>query len=278
MTGNRAQIDYWNGPAGENWARHNSETDRNLSEAADAVLRLAAAKPGERVLDVGCGAGAASMMLAGAVGPSGFVRGVDVSKPLLAMARRRARASNVAFLEADAANCSFSPEYDLIFSCFGVMFFVDPVAAFGNIRKSMAKGGRLAFVCWRGVEENEWVSLPWKAARPLLPEQKPVRSDAPGPFAFADRERVEAILKEAGFSDVAFERFDGLMDLGRSPDKASFQVTQLMGPTMRALRDAGEETRAKVEEAVREALASHLARTGHIRLGIACWLVSARAG
>lgn len=278
MTGNRAQIDYWNGPAGEKWARHSSETDRNLAEAADAVLRLAAVKPGERVLDVGCGAGAASMMLAGAVGPSGFVRGVDVSKPLLAMARRRAQAANVAFLEADAASHSFSPEHDLIFSCFGVMFFADPAVAFANLRKSAAKGGRLVFVCWRGVEENAWVSLPWKAARPLLPEQKPVRADAPGPFAFADRERVQAILAQAGFSDIAFARFDGLMDLGRSPAKAGFQVTQLMGPTMRALRDADEETRARVEGAVREALASHLARTGHIRLGIACWLVSARAG
>lgn len=277
MTGNRAQIDYWNGPAGEKWARHNSETDRNLAEAADAALRLAAAKPGERVLDVGCGAGAASMMLAGAVGPSGFVRGVDVSKPLLAMAERRAHAANVAFLQADAASCSFSPEHDLIFSCFGVMFFVDPVAAFANIRKSAAEGARLAFVCWRGIEENEWVLLPWAAAKTVLPAQKPVHPHAPGPFAFADSSRVGAILAEAGFSHIRFEKFDGLMDLGRSPDKASFQVTQLMGPTARALRNADAATEARVAEAVRGALEAHLARTGHIRLGIACWLVSARA-
>jgi SAM-dependent methyltransferase len=277
VTGNRAQIDYWNGLAGKNWARHNSETDRNLSEAADAVLKLAAARSGERVLDVGCGAGATSMMLAGAVGPSGFVRGVDVSQPLLAMARRRANAANVEFLEADAALCPFRPEYDLIFSRFGVMFFVDPVAAFSNIRKSAAKGARLAFVCWRGIEENEWVALPWAAAKPVLPEQKPVPSHAPGPFAFADRARVQAILAGAGFSHITFEKFDGRMDLGRSPDNAGFQVTQLMGPTARALRDADDETRARVEAAVSAAMASHLAHTGHIRLGMACWLVSARA-
>jgi SAM-dependent methyltransferase len=277
VTGNRAQIDYWNGPAGEKWARHNSETDRNLSEAADAILKLAAARPGERVLDVGCGAGATSMMLAGAVGPSGFVRGVDVSQPLLAMARRRANAANIEFLEADAALSPFRPEYDLIFSRFGVMFFVDPVAAFANIRKCAAKGARLAFVCWRGVEENEWVSLPWAAAKTILPEQKPVHPHAPGPFAFADASRVQAILADAGFSQVAFEKFDGLMDLGMSPDKASFAVTQLMGPTARALRDADEDMRGRVQAAVSEVLTAHLARTGHIRLGIACWLVSARA-
>jgi SAM-dependent methyltransferase len=203
---------------------------------------------------------------------------VDVSKPLLAMAQRRARAANVTFLEADAASCSFSPEHDLIFSCFGVMFFVDPVAAFANIRKSAARGGRLAFVCWRAVEENEWASLPWKAAAPFLPMREAPRPDAPGPFAFADRERVRTILTQAGFSDIAFEAFDGLMDLGRSPEKAGLQVTRLMGPTMRALRDADRQTRASVETAVNQALASHLARTGHIRLGMACWLAGARAG
>jgi len=277
VTGNRAQIDYWNGPAGEKWARYNSETDRNLSEAADAILKLAAARPGERVLDVGCGAGATSMMLAGAVGPSGFVTGVDVSQPLLAMARRRAHAANVEFLEADAALSPFRPEHDLIFSRFGVMFFVDPVAAFANIRKSAAKDARLAFVCWRGVEENEWVSLPWAAAKAILPEQKPVPPHAPGPFAFADAGRVKDILAEAGFSEIAFKKFDGRMDLGMSPDKGSFAVPQLMGPTARALRDADEDMRGRVQAAVSEALAAHLARTGHIRLGIACWLVSARA-
>jgi SAM-dependent methyltransferase len=277
MTANRAQIDYWNGPTGERWARYAGETDRSLVEAADAALKLADARPGERVLDIGCGAGVTSLMLAGAVGPGGHVTGVDVSRPMLALARSRTQAGNIEFIEADAALYPFHPNYDLIFSRFGVMFFVDPLAAFVNLRKSAVRDGRLAFVCWRAVAENEWVALPYLAAKPVLPEQKPVPPHAPGPFAFADADRLRDILTGAGYSHICIEKFDGLMDLGPSPERASFQVTQLMGPTARALRDADDATRARAQAAVSQALAAIQTGTENIRLGIACWLVGARA-
>ncbi len=276
MTTNQAQIDYWNGPTGEKWARHQRETDRNLAEAAEAALRLANAMPGERVLDIGCGTGVTSLLLGDAVGPAGHVVGVDVSQPMLALARSRANATNVAFIEADAALYPFKPEFDLIFSRFGVMFFVDPAAAFANIRMGAAKGGRLAFVCWRAVEENEWVSLPYRAAKPLLPEQKPIHPHAPGPFAFADPDRLRSILTNAGFSGIGIEKYDGQMDLGSSPESASFQVTELMGPTARALRGVDDATRGKAQEAVIKALADFQTGTEDIRLGTACWMVSAR--
>lgn len=278
MTANQAQIDYWNGPTGDKWAKHSSETDRNLAEAADAALRLANVQPGERVLDIGCGAGVTSLMLADAVGPGGYVTGVDVSRPMLALARSRPHAGNVEFIEGDAALYSFRSDRDLIFSRFGVMFFVDPLAAFINIRKGAARSGRLAFICWRAVAENEWVALPYRAAKPVLPEQKPVPPHAPGPFAFADADRLRGILTDAGFSAVGVEKFDGLMDLGPSPEHASFQVTQLMGPTARALRDVDDATRARAQDAVSQALAKHQTGAENIRLGIACWLVSAKAG
>ena len=276
MTANKAQIDYWNGPTGEEWAKYNSQTDHSLAEAADAALMLAAARPGERALDIGCGAGVTSLSLAEKVGPGGHVTGVDVSRPLLALARSRAEAHNVEFIEADAAIHGFPPDYDLIFSRFGVMFFVDPVSAFVNIRNAAVRGGRLAFVCWRAVEENEWVSLPYAAARPVLPAQKPVPPHAPGPFAFADRDYLRGILSAAGFSQIGIETFDGMMDLGDVPQQASFQVTQLMGPTARALRNADDANRARARDLVAEALANMQTGTGAIRLGMACWLVSAR--
>lgn len=277
MTGNKAQIDYWNGPTGEKWAKHNSETDRSLTEAADAVLKLAAARPGERVMDIGCGAGVTSLSLAEQVGAAGHVTGLDISRPLLALARSRISARNIEFIEADAALTPFRPEYDLIFSRFGVMFFVDPVAAFGNIRKAAATDGRLAFVCWRSVEENEWVSLPYAAAKPFLPERRPVHPHAPGPFAFADAGRLGGILRDAGFSEINIAPFDGMMNLGSAPQNASFQVTQLMGPISRALQAADDATRTKVEGVVAEALAAIQAGAENIRLGMACWLVSAKA-
>jgi SAM-dependent methyltransferase len=278
VTANKAQIEYWNGPTGEKWAKHSGETDRSLTQAADAVLKLAAARSGERVLDIGCGAGTTSFLLAEQVGSSGHVTGLDVSQPLLSLARSRVSAPNIDFVEADAAVTPFRPEYDLIFSCFGVMFFVDPVAAFGNIRKAAAPGGRLTFICWRSVEENEWVSLPYAAAKPFLPERKPVHPSAPGPFAFADAGRVQGILRDAGFSEIGIAPFDGMMDLGSVPQEASFQVTQLMGPISRALQGADDATRTRVEDVVTEAMANFQTGSENIRLGMACWLVSARAG
>ena len=277
MTANKAQIEYWNGPTGENWAQYNNETDRSLADAAEAALKLAAARPGERVLDIGCGAGAASLSLADQVGPGGHVMGVDVSRPLLAMARSRVQAANVEFLEADAALYPFQPEFDLIFSRFGVMFFVDPIAAFANIRKAAGRNARLAFICWRSVEENEWASLPYSVAKPFLPERPPADSSSPGPFAFADAGRLRAVLETAGFSDIRIEKFSGVMDLGPVPAQAAFQVTSLMGPTTRVLRNADEATRNKVLDTITKALAKLQAGEGPIRLGTACWLVGARA-
>jgi SAM-dependent methyltransferase len=276
MAANQDQIDYWNGPTGERWAKYQSEMDRNLADATEGLLQLAAPQPGERVLDVGCGAGETSWRIAEMVGPGGTVLGVDISQPLLAQARGRAKAKNVHFEEGDASTYPFKPEYDLIFSRFGVMFFDNPPAAFANIRKAAAREARLAFVCWRPVAENEWTMLPMAAAKPLLPEQPPADPLAPGPFAFADPERVKAILTQAGFRDVRIEKLDGVMDLGPSAEHACFQMTNL-GPVSRALRDVDEALRAKVLAAVTAAFLQFQKPGQTIAPGIACWLVSARA-
>ena len=276
MPANEDQIAYWNGTTGEKWASYQTEMDRNLADATAGLLKLAAPQPGERVLDVGCGAGETSWRIAEMVGPGGAVLGVDISQPLLAQARGHAKAKNVRFEESDASIHPFKPEYDLIFSRFGVMFFDDPPAAFANIRKAAAEDARLTFVCWRPVAENEWTMLPMAAAKPFLQEQPGADPLAPGPFAFADPARVKAILTQAGFRDVRIDKLDGVMDLGPSAERAGFQMTNL-GPVSRALRDADDATRAKVLAAVTAAFARFQKPGQTIAPGIACWLVSARA-
>ncbi len=248
-----------------------------MADIAVAVMALADPKPGERVLDIGCGNGSTSLMLAEAVGPSGDVTGVDVSQPMLALARSRITQPNIRFIEADAAAYPFAPDRNLIFSRFGVMFFVEPVAAFANIRKAAAKGARLAFMCWRRVEENEWAMMPYLAAKPFLPEQKEADPHAPGPFAFADKERTRGILAEAGFRDIAIEPFNGHMRLGASAEYAAVQLTSLMGPTSRALKNVDEATRAKVRDAIAKRMAKFQGSAPDIAPGTACWLVSAKA-
>jgi len=277
MSLNQAQIDYWNGAQGERWARYQAVMDRTLADSAEAALALAKPQPDERVLDIGCGSGGTTLLLAEAVGPGGAVTGVDVSQPMLALARNRAQAKNIRFIEADAATHLFAAEFSLIFSRFGVMFFVDPVAAFANIRNAAGKDARLAFICWRAVTENEWASLPYSIASAFLPEQPAVDPNAPGPFAFADADRTRGILETAGYSGVRIEPFQGYMNLGHAPAEAAFQSTSLMGPTSRALRGVDDATRARVMDAITDALTGLETGGNEIRLGTACCLVSARA-
>lgn len=273
MTANEQQIEYWNGEVGERWARLQETIDASLAEIGKAALAFANARPRERVLDIGCGAGTTTYALAKTVGPEGSVTGVDISEPMLAVARGRGRGVN--FRKADAATHLFHATHDLIFSRFGVMFFDDPPEAFANIRKALKPRGRLAFVCWRDVRENPWASLPIAAARDLIPEQPPVDPHAPGPYAFADGERVKAILARAGYRDIRIEKLDSVVVLGATLAEAAAQVLNI-GPLARAATGLDDATRDKIRGVVEEALAKFAGPSG-IAPPAACWLVGAGA-
>src|SRR5262245_55479152 len=183
--GNEAQVAYWNGPIGHLWARAQEKRDRDHAPMTEAALKLAAAQPGESVLDIGCGSGTTTLRLAEAVTDAGRVLGIDISAPMLAVARRHAREldTHVRFIEADATDYKFEPHaFDLAFSQFGVMFFADPVATFSNLHAAIKPNGRLAFICWRASTENPWSAVPESAAKPLLPPIEPLPPDAPGRY------------------------------------------------------------------------------------------------
>jgi len=273
MSGNQDQIDYWNGPAGQRWAEAQESMDRNLAAINAALLPFANVRAGERVLDIGCGCGTTTFAFADAVGPNGMVTGLDISAPMLGVARARAASKSAEFIEADASAHSFRPEYDAVTSRFGVMFFADPGAAFANIRKSLKPGGRLAFVCWRAMPENVWAFAPFMAARDLLPAQPPPDPNAPGPFAFADPVRLKSILEGAGFKNVKLEKLDTVMHMAATArDAAQFSLS--IGPLSRAAAELDEATRAKIVERVAAAMKKFETPAG-VTPPAACWLVGA---
>jgi len=274
MSGNQDQIDYWNGPAGQRWAEAQQNMDRNMASIHAALVRFAAVKPGERVLDIGCGCGTTSFAFADAAGATGHVTGVDISAPMLGVARARAGSRPVDFVEADASAYPFKQAFDAVTSRFGVMFFADPGAAFANIRKALKPGGRLAFVCWRAMPENVWAFAPFAAARDLLPAQPPPDPHAPGPFAFADSARLKSILEGAGFADVTIEKLDTVMHMAATAKEAA-QFTLGIGPLARAAADADDQTRAKIVERVTVAMQKFETAEG-VSPPAACWLVGAR--
>jgi SAM-dependent methyltransferase len=209
------------------------------------------------------------------VGPNGVTAGVDVSKVMLNVARARAAAANadVAFVEDDAAKHDFQPVFDLVFSRFGVMFFADPVAAFANIRTALTKTGRLAFVCWRSLPENFWAYTPLMAARPFLPPMDAPYPHAPGPFAFADGDRLHRILASAGFNAITIEKLDTTMAMGATVEEAAAESMRI-GPVSRATAGVDDATRDKIRAAIAEAFAKYKMREG-VMLPAACWLVRA---
>ena len=191
-TKNATQIEFWNGETGQNWVSHDALMEAMLQPLGEAVMDSLSPKPGEHVLDIGCGCGHTSLSLADRVGAEGSVTGIDISAPMLAVAsqlaaERNAGHKSVQFLEADAQTHSFTPErYDAAFSRFGVMFFEDPVAAFTNLRASLRPSGRLAFCCWQPRAVNPFMTVPAMAALELLPAPPEIPPRTPGPFAFEE--------------------------------------------------------------------------------------------
>jgi SAM-dependent methyltransferase len=276
-TANGDQVAYWNAAAGQTWTAMQDKLDGQIQPLGEAAIEALGLKPGQRVVDIGCGCGQTAIALAGRVGATGSVLGVDVSRPMLAAARQRLAEQGLAqasVVEADAQTHPFEPQaFDAVFSRFGVMFFDDPTVAFANILKGLKHGGRLGFVCWRPFAENPWMTVPLAAAQPLLPEPAPPPDPlAPGPFAFADPDRLHAILSAAGFTDITVTPQDKA--IGAPNLDEAIETALKIGPLGARLREHPDKA-ATVIGAIRDALAAYATADG-VRLGSATWIVTAR--
>lgn len=277
---NQEQIEYWNEKGGPKWVVHQEALDAQIGPHGDAVIEAAAIAPGEAVLDIGCGCGGTTLKVAALSGARGRAVGVDISAPMLALARDRAERGDVAnaqFIQADAQDFVWGPPaYDLAISRFGVMFFADPTAAFSNIRRALKPGGRLAFACWRPPQENPWVMLPMMEVAKRITMPAPPAPDAPGPFAFADRSRVERILGDAGFTQIAVKPLDLKMRLGPSSNlEDSVDFVFEIGPLSRVAAEMDESTRAEVRESILKLFSTYQSDEG-VFMPSAAWVVTAR--
>jgi SAM-dependent methyltransferase len=274
---NAAQIDYWNAQAGETWSRFNDLLDRQIEPLGREAMRVLGPQAGERIIDIGCGCGQTTVALAERVGGSGAVVGADISRPMLEVARTRPLppgARRPEFREADAQSDALGEAaFDAAYSRFGVMFFSDPVAAFANIRAALTAQGRLAFVCWRPYADNPWMRIPMEAAEPFLGPPPSGDPAAPGPFAFADADRVRAILVGAGFAGVTVDAFDA--PIGGSGIDDTVSMTFRVGPLGRALAEHRDRIPV-VAEAVKKAVAPYATDAG-VFMPSAVWIVQARA-
>jgi SAM-dependent methyltransferase len=276
---NEQQREYWNGSDSREWVDDADTYDATLAPFKDLLLAAATPAPGERVLDIGCGNGATTLAAAGLVG-DGTALGVDLSAPMLEVARSRAAAGghrNARFVVADAQIDPLEGPHDVAVSRFGIMFFEDPVAAFRNIRGALKPGGRVAFVCWRAMLENEWLAVPNGALLQHLPPPEPPGPSAPGPFRFCDEGSLSSVLGTAGFTDASAEAVDAPMLVGGpgSIDDALAFVLR-SGMARGLLANASDDQRRRATDAARDALVPYQTDRG-VELNGAVWVVRAQA-
>jgi SAM-dependent methyltransferase len=272
--GNRDQAALWNGSAGEGWVQTQALLDLMYQPFADVLAESCGTA--RRVLDVGCGAGATSLALAAKMGVGGECTGIDISQPLIAVARARAaqQESTARFVCADAQNHAFAlGHFDLLVSRFGVSFFADPVAAFANLRHAARSGAALRFLTWRGQEENDFMTVAERAAAPLLPQLPPFRAGQPGPFGLADETRIADILRQSGWEKVAVSAVDRTCAF---PASALTHYLAWMGPVGRLLQKTDGDMRARILDVVQPAF-DRFVRDGEVRFAGACWMIEARA-
>ena len=262
---NDSQAEFWNGPMGEKWVRLQTGLDEIFESALSELIQTSSPTPGERVLDIGCGGGASTLAAAKLVLPAGHVTGIDISRPLLNRAAERCKSAglaNIEFLEVDAQVHPFEiGAYDLAISRFGVMFFDDPVAAFRNIGRAMKSAGRICFLAWAAIDdENPWFSIPRDIAVARLGPPPAAAPHSPGPFAFAEIERVERMLRDAGFADVKGARTQIKLSFGGGIDDAA-QLMLSVGPAGRLLiqYEAGPDVAEDIRREIRMRIGSFAA-------------------
>lgn len=276
-------IGCWNGVLTPKWIRFRHLLSGNGKLHSDVAMKRFDIRPGQRVLDVGCGFGETSLELGRIVGPSGEVLGVDCTSAFIDIANRERDEAGLAHVRYELGDAQVHPlkaaHYDVGYARFGVMFFESAVRALRNVRTALVPGGRVCLIVWRSLADNP----AWSAAKTIVREYLPppgpsAQTCGPGPFSWADEQTDRDMLASAGFTKVdLFERNDLDICVGRTIDEAiDYQI--LVGPSGEIVREAGDEGQRRLPEIrarLRDLFAPHLRDEG-VYLPSSTWLISAR--
>jgi SAM-dependent methyltransferase len=276
---NQEATDAWSGPLFERFVRFRPYVAEGLGAHGEVAMAAHPPRPGDRVLDIGCGFGDTTRRLADLVG-DGEVVGIDVSEPFVDLAREEAAAAGVANVDyrlGDVQIADLGGPYDYVFSRMGMMFFANPVQALRNVRAAMRPGGRLCVVVWRRKLDNPWVREAELVVEQYLdhPEETDEPTCGPGPFSMANADTISEQLGIAGFEAIELRRSDLPMPMG-SLDQA-VDLTMAIGPAGEVLRlwgDRAEEIRPRIASEIRAALEQFETADG-VRAPASTWIISA---
>lgn len=281
---NDVVIAAWNTVLFDKFVRFKHLLIDGLSAHSNEALARHAHPEGARVLDVGCGFGDSTRLIARRVGPRGAAVGVDCADNFISAAGEEAKQASVAnasFFVADVQTDNLRGPYDFAFSRFGTMFFMLPGAALRNIRKALKPGGELTMIVWRRREENPWLHDAELRVKQIVPVVSHEDTDelhcGPGPFSMAGPDMVSSMLRSAGYDRIAFERFDADICIGKDVSEA-IEFAMALGPAGEIIRLAGaegEKRKPEVAKALRETLARY-SRADGVWAPSSTWFVTAR--
>jgi ubiquinone/menaquinone biosynthesis C-methylase UbiE len=274
-------VNFWNDVLVPKFVRWKHILVDGLTLHSAKIFPSLPVKPGDKVVDAGCGFGDTAIQLARLVGPTGSVLAVDCCDGFLEFGRRDAKAAgltNITFLEADVQTYPFKPVHDFCFSRFGTQFFENPVAGLRNMRATLKPGGIMTMIVWRGIKDNPWLGHAKDIVlRFLPPPGENAQTCGPGPFSMADTEVVTKQLEIAGYKNIEFERIDAQVFVGKDVDDAvGFQLA--IGPAGEVYREAGkiaEERHEEIAAALKAALAKYVRPNG-VMMESSSWKVTAR--
>ncbi|MEV4282653.1 class I SAM-dependent methyltransferase [Actinoplanes xinjiangensis] len=273
-------VDFWARSA-PGWAEQADRHDEIGRPLGAVALDRLQPRPGERVLDVGCGCGGTTAEIARAVTASGSAVGLDLAEAMVAAARRRFTrpgATGPRFVAGDVETLGVVPgaPFDAVYSRMTLMLLADPLAGLTTIRRSMRAGGRLAATVFRDGRVNPWLPAALLGAAAHLGPLPPLPvGDEPGPFAFADADRVTRLLTRAGFTDIDLRPYDVTLNAPDDPDAVTEWLIEV-GPAGVAYRDATPESRRLARAGAARLLERfRTAGTGY-RLPAGLWLITAR--
>lgn len=274
-------VQFWNEVLAPKFIRFRHILVGGLTQHSEAVFPTLPVRPGDRVLDVGCGFGDTAIRLAELVGPDGEVIGVDCCDAFLDYAREDVRlrsVTNLSFARADAEIALPTGRFDFVFARFGTMFFANPVAGLRNMRKALRPGGRMVHIVWRNRADNPWLSMAKEVVLRFLPEPgADALTCGPGPFSMSDEIVVRRMMEIAGYEKIEFRRVDAPVLVGKDVrDAIAFQLA--IGPAGEVFREAGavaEEQRDQIEAALAEAINRQRLSAEGIVMESSSWVISA---
>jgi SAM-dependent methyltransferase len=281
---NAEAIQAWDGPLFDRFVQFRHILVAGLGAHGDEALRLNPPQEGQRILDIGCGFGDTTQQIAAMVGPSGEAAGVDAAENFINASiaeAEEADLANACFFVADVQVDDLGGPYDAAFSRMGTMFFISPVAALRNVRKSLVPGGQLTMVVWRRREDNEWLYRAQEVVEGIVsrPDEYDEPTCGPGPFSMANADTVTDQMIAAGFEGISLRRCDLPILGGNNMDEA-LEIVKAIGPAgeiLRLLGDRAQEYLPTVDAALRESFAEFQREDGTIWGMASTWIVTATA-